>query len=120
MSKPDSFIDIGSIVDHERQRLGRRQHSELTDTDFDLARWEVRILGTGRARSHLSPHLDAVLHSEIGHRRVLSWVSHHLDEPGGVSQIEKGNPTVITTALHPSCNNYLVTDVRLGDGPCTM
>jgi hypothetical protein len=120
VSKPDGFVDIGPIIDHEWQRLGGRQNSELTDTDFDLAGQKIRILGAGRSRPHLSLHLNAVLHFEVGHYRMLGRVSHDLNQSGGVSQIEKSDSTVVTPTLHPSSNGHLFTDIRFGDGPRTM
>ena len=109
------LVDIGTIVDLERKRIGGRQHGDLRGAYLNLPRRQVGVDGPFGPGSNRTQNRDAELVSqgvsdvvEVG---LLLGVDDHLHDAAGVTQVHKQDATVIAPGRHPARHPHLVAYV---------
>ena len=106
--QPGVLADLDVLVDWERQRCCRRQDLDRLGDDLDLPGGEFRVLVSRRAHPNRARDSDAVLGPEIVRGFV---VQDHLDDAGGVAQIQKRHPAVVAPTADPPGQAHLPVGV---------
>ena len=102
--QPGLLADGDPLVDLERQRGGGAEHLELGGDHLDGAGGQVGVRVALGPQRDLADDLDAVLVAEVVRAGGLQHLvpHHHLDDAGGVAQVEEGHPAVVAAAGDPA------------------
>ena len=107
VAEPHVLVDLDTVVELERRRVGLREHLDLAVGELDLARGEVRVhraLGArgdraGDPQHPLGPHVDAA-------------VDHALHDAAAVAEVDEGELlAVLASAVHPPADRDAPSDV---------
>ena len=96
------LVGVGAALQRERRGLGGGQHLDVGGGHLDLAGGQLGVLVAGRAGPDRARDPDAVLGPDGGRGRRLVGADDHLHDPGGVAQVEEGDPAVVAPAGHPA------------------
>ncbi len=114
----ETRVLIGQIVltaDEERQGLGTVQYLNGFGDHFHFAGLHFGVLHPGGASLNVACNLQHPLHADIGHRLERLFreigVDRDLDNSVAIAQIEKDDPAMVTTAMHPSGKGYFLSCV---------
>ena len=111
-----------ALVDLEGQRRGGIEHLKGADRDLHLAGGDVGVDVLGGAGVDHSGDLDAELVAQVvdpGRGEVLI-ANHHLADPGGVTQVDEGDPAMVAALGHPAGEGDGLPDVLDTEGAGTV
>ena len=110
VAQPRLLADLDVVVDLEGQRGGLAQDLDGRRDDLDLTCRQVGVGVPCGPLRHLSGHPEAVLAAQpVRHALVTD---DHLDDTGGVAEVEEGHTPVITPPGHPAGQRDGLADVR--------
>src|SRR6185503_5399914 len=100
-------------ADEKGESLGAVQHLDRFGDDFHFACLHFWVFHARRPLLDCACDLKHPFHPDIRHRLKRFFrkvgIDSHLDNPISVTQIQKDDPAMVATAMHPAGKGYFLT-----------
>ncbi|MNV43749.1 hypothetical protein D3C71_1354740 [compost metagenome] len=111
----ERLVHFHTVFDEERRRLGRVQHVDFRNADFDFAGRQVRVNGLRVALDDFALHGDYIFAAHLvgclqRFARVCR-VEDNLHDAAAVAKIDEQQAPKVTPGLHPSVQSNRLSNM---------
>ena len=113
--QPRQLVDLGVVLDGERQRPGLVEDADVAHLDLDLAGGQLGVLRAGRAAADDPANREHEFAADglgpgvsVG---TAARIEDTLREPGAVAQVDEDEAAMIAPAMRPSHQRHRLPSV---------
>jgi hypothetical protein len=115
VSETHGLIHVDVVFDRKGRCCGRVENSDLPSQHFNLTGGQLRVRRFGASGLDTAAHGEDVLGANLlcplvrlGRRVGLE---HDLGQSGSIAKVDEDHAAVVSTAVHPAEQHYVLADV---------